>query len=65
GFDDTPQSELLFPSLSTIRQHAYEMGKEAAQLLIKAIQKQPIDQPVIQMPVSFIERETTRKVDSQ
>ncbi|MGO4076316.1 LacI family transcriptional regulator, partial [Staphylococcus aureus] len=44
---------------------AYEMGKEAAQLLIKAIQKQPIDQPVIQMPVSFIERETTRKVDSQ
>ncbi|KMK69600.1 LacI family transcriptional regulator [Bacillus safensis] len=65
GFDDIPQSELLFPSLSTIRQPAYEMGKEAAQLLIKAIQKQPIDQPVIQMPVSFIERETTRKVDSQ
>ncbi|WP_353854383.1 LacI family DNA-binding transcriptional regulator [Bacillus sp. Bos-x628] len=65
GFDDIPQSELLFPSLSTIRQPAYEMGKEAAKLLIKAIQKQPIHQPVIQMPVSFIERETTRKVDSQ
>ncbi|MGG1698588.1 LacI family DNA-binding transcriptional regulator [Bacillus zhangzhouensis] len=65
GFDDIPQSELLFPSLSTIRQPAYDMGKEAAKLLIKSIQKQPIDQPVIQMPVSFIERETTRKVDSQ
>ncbi|MCC9088314.1 MULTISPECIES: LacI family DNA-binding transcriptional regulator [Bacillus] len=65
GFDDIPQSELLFPSLSTIRQPAYDMGKEAAKLLIKFIQKQPIDQPVIQMPVSFIERETTRKVDSQ
>ncbi|WP_458109889.1 LacI family DNA-binding transcriptional regulator [Bacillus zhangzhouensis] len=65
GFDDIPQSELLFPSLSTIRQPAYDMGKEAAKLLIKSIQKQPIDQSVIQMPVSFIERETTRKVDSQ
>ncbi|MDR4225715.1 LacI family transcriptional regulator, partial [Heyndrickxia coagulans DSM 1 = ATCC 7050] len=65
GFDDIPQSELLFPSLSTIRQPAYDMGKEAAKLIIKAIQKQPIDQAVIQMPVSFIERETTRKVDSQ
>ncbi|MGX9290350.1 LacI family DNA-binding transcriptional regulator [Bacillus sp. A015] len=65
GFDDIPQSELLFPSLSTIRQPAYDMGKKAAKLLIKSIQKQPIDQPVIQMPVSFIERETTRKVDSQ
>lgn len=65
GFDDIPQSELLFPSLSTIRQPAYDMGREAAKLLIKAIQKQPIHQPVIQMPVSFIERETTRKVDSQ
>ncbi|WP_326848147.1 substrate-binding domain-containing protein, partial [Bacillus pumilus] len=32
GFDDIPQSELLFPSLSTIRQPADEMGKEAAKL---------------------------------
>ncbi|OLP66727.1 Catabolite control protein A [Bacillus pumilus] len=65
GFDDIPQSELLFPPLSTIRQPAYDMGQEAAKLIIKAIQKQPIHQPVIQMPVSFIERETTRKVESQ
>ncbi|MFS0654141.1 LacI family DNA-binding transcriptional regulator [Bacillus sp. 179-C3.3 HS] len=64
GFDDIPQSELLFPPLSTIRQPAYDMGREAAKLIIKSIQKQPIDQPIIQMPVSFIERETTRKVDS-
>ncbi|MGE6630291.1 LacI family DNA-binding transcriptional regulator [Bacillus sp. NPDC077027] len=64
GFDDIPQSELLYPSLSTIRQPAYEMGKEAAKLLINLIQNQPVENTVIQMPVSFIERETTRKVDS-
>jgi LacI family transcriptional regulator len=62
GFDDIPQSSLLFPSLSTIRQPAYEMGKESAQLLIKHINKERVHQQHIQMPVTFIERNTTRKV---
>lgn len=64
GFDDIPQSSLLFPSLSTIRQPAYEMGKEAAQLLVKIINKEKFEQQHIQMPVSFIDRNTTRKVDT-
>ncbi len=63
GFDDIPLSSLSYPSLSTIRQPAYEMGKEAAKLLIRMIKKeQEIDQ-MIQLPVSLIERNTTRKVD--
>ncbi|WP_078411697.1 LacI family DNA-binding transcriptional regulator [Priestia abyssalis] len=65
GFDDIPQSGLLFPSLSTIRQPAYEMGKEAAKLLINLIQKKPVNERNIQLPVTFIERETTRKVDDK
>ncbi|MFY4775816.1 LacI family DNA-binding transcriptional regulator [Metabacillus sp. RGM 3146] len=61
GFDDIPLSSLLFPPLSTIRQPAYDMGKEAAKLLIKLIQNEPVSQKNIQMPVTFIERQTTRK----
>ncbi|MBT2770898.1 LacI family DNA-binding transcriptional regulator [Halomonas sp. ISL-60] len=64
GFDDIPMSSLLSPALSTIRQPAYEMGREAAGLLIKLVEQAPIENKHIQLPVSFIERGTTRKVNS-
>ncbi|KKB39572.1 Ribose operon repressor [Bacillus thermotolerans] len=62
GFDDMPLSRLVFPALSTIRQPAYEMGSKAAQLLLKLIRKEPVTEKHIQLPVTFIERDTTRKV---
>ncbi|MGF7048093.1 LacI family transcriptional regulator [Paenibacillus sp. DS2015] len=61
GFDDIPLSSLLSPSLSTIRQPAYDMGREAAGLLIKLIEQDKVDEKIIQLPVSFVERETTRR----
>lgn len=57
-------SSLLSPALSTIRQPAYEMGREAAGLLIKLVEQAHIENKHIQLPVSFIERGTTRKVNS-
>lgn len=60
GFDDIPLSSMLSPSLSTIRQPAYDMGREAAGLLIKLIEHDKVDDTIIQLPVSFVERETTR-----
>ncbi|MGN9866827.1 LacI family DNA-binding transcriptional regulator [Bacillus swezeyi] len=63
GFDDIPQSELLFPPLSTIRQPAYQMGIEAAKLLLRLMKHEYIEQSAVQMPVAFIERQTTRKAD--
>ncbi|MNO44861.1 Ribose operon repressor [compost metagenome] len=60
GFDDIPLSSLLSPSLSTIRQPAHDMGREAAGLLIKLIEHDKIEDKTIQLPVSFVERETTR-----
>ncbi|MFS0868469.1 LacI family DNA-binding transcriptional regulator [Paenibacillus xylanilyticus] len=64
GFDDIPMSSLLSPGLSTIRQPAYEMGREAAGLLIGLVEQAPIENKNIQLPVGFIERGTTRKVSS-
>lgn len=63
GFDDIPLSRLLTPSLSTIHQPAYEMGREAAGLLIQLIEGSQVEQKIIQYSVQFIERQTTRKVD--
>lgn len=62
GFDDIPMSGLLSPALSTIRQPAYEMGREAAGLLIQLVEQNKMENKNIQLPVSFIERGTTRKV---
>jgi LacI family transcriptional regulator len=36
------------------------MGREAAGLLIKLIEHDKIEDTTIQLPVSFVERETTR-----
>ncbi|UNK19141.1 LacI family transcriptional regulator [Paenibacillus sp. N3/727] len=63
GFDDIPLSKLLAPSLSTIHQPAYEMGREAADLLIQLIEGHHVERNSIQYSVKFIERQTTRKVD--
>lgn len=61
GFDDIPLSSLLSPSLSTIRQPAHDMGRVAAGLLIKLIEQDKVEDKIIQLPVSFVERETTRR----
>lgn len=64
GFDDILLSRLLAPPLSTIHQPAYEMGREAARLLIGLIEGQHIEKSSIEFSVEFIERQTTRKVES-
>ncbi|MGM9923722.1 MAG: LacI family DNA-binding transcriptional regulator [Bacillus sp. (in: firmicutes)] len=65
GFDDIPLSRFMFPALSTIRQPAYDMGKAAAQLLIGLIRKKQVGQQSVRLPVAFIERDTTRKVEEE
>ncbi len=64
GYDDIPLSRLLFPPLSTIRQPAYDMGREAAKLLIQLLDGEISEHKNIQLPVRFIERQTTRKVEN-
>lgn len=61
GYDDIAFTALLHPPLSTIRQPAYEMGKQAAELLIKRINQEVIEETHRKLPVTFVERLTTRK----
>ncbi|MED1489658.1 LacI family DNA-binding transcriptional regulator [Bacillus smithii] len=64
GYDDVPISELVFPPLTTIHQPAYNMGEEAAKLLLAILRKEKCMDTQIKLPVKLIERETTRKVES-
>ncbi len=60
GFDDVPLARAFDPPLTTVRQPIFEIGKEAARLLIRQIE-QP-DAPPLQtvFPTELIVRRSTR-----
>jgi LacI family sucrose operon transcriptional repressor len=58
GYDGIPFGELTVPPLTTIRQPVSQMGRLAMDLLIKQINKLPVDTKNI-LPVTLIERQTT------
>ncbi len=39
GFDDMPLASYFDPALTTMRQDTFEMGRQAARLLIQAVEK--------------------------
>jgi len=63
GFSNEPISTVINPSLTTINQPGFEMGKIATDLLLKHIKKEkglPQSQTII-MDSNLIERESTKK----
>ncbi len=63
GFSNLQTAEFLNPSLSTITQPAYEMGKEAATMLFKALDKklfQLKDEDIV-LQSKLIPRDSTKK----
>jgi len=64
GFDDSPLSKYLYPSLTTIRQPVYEMGLNAAKLLIEKLEgknESKVKRRVI-LPTNLIIRDSVRKI---
>lgn len=62
GFSHLQIAALLNPSLTTINQPAYEMGKAAATVLFKALEKKKFElkNEQIMIPSVLVERESTR-----
>ncbi|RME81057.1 MAG: LacI family transcriptional regulator [Caldilineae bacterium] len=59
-FDDIPAFSLLQPSISAIRQPAYEIGWKAAELLIRAIEaEEPLPPTQIVLPAELVIRESS------
>ena len=62
GFSNEPFSEVVTPSISTIKQPAIEMGMKAAELLINEIESDTeTHYQTITMPTELIIRESTKK----
>ncbi|GEM01087.1 LacI family transcriptional regulator [Halolactibacillus halophilus] len=60
GFDGIPLGEMLIPSLTTISQSIYKMGTLACRLLIKQIEKKPLEELHFVLETELKIRETTR-----
>lgn len=59
GFTNDPTSRIISPSLSTIAEPAYEIGRKSCEVLIKHIQKQSYPKQEISLPTELIVREST------
>jgi LacI family transcriptional regulator len=59
GFDDVPLSDLIDPPLTTIRLPAYGLGLGAAEMLIKLIGKEEIEQPSVILETELIVRKSS------
>jgi len=59
GFDNTYISNVCIPSITTIAQNIYEMGRIAAQILIKRISEKEDFKKQVIVDVNLVKRETT------
>lgn len=61
GYDDIEMASIISPRLTTVAQPFYDMGKTAAELIIKRIKEDTSSTPqVILLPTKLIIRESTR-----
>ena len=60
GFDNIELAQMITPRLTTISQNKEQIAQTAVSLLMKLIQKQPIEATHIEIDVNLIERETTQ-----
>ena len=59
GFDDTVESKIITPSLTTIHIHSHVMGDSAAYLLISRIKEPDLNFRTIHAQTSLVYREST------
>ncbi|MBN2444425.1 MAG: substrate-binding domain-containing protein [Spirochaetales bacterium] len=63
GFDDIIQVQFTNPSISTVHLSFYEMGKQAAELLISLLKGEQVP-AVLRIPATFVKRQSCGCPDS-
>ena len=58
GFDDNPESATLSPPLTTVRVFTHELGRQAAELLLKFIARPEIVPGSVTLPTQLVRRES-------
>lgn len=64
GFDDIPQAAHVHPALTTVRQPLEEMGRSAANLLLKYIAEPAAEVERIELPTALIIRESCQALQT-
>lgn len=59
GFDDIPLSTIVSPSLTTVRQPLFDMGRMATTMLLRQIAGEPLDSKRVELTTTLITREST------
>lgn len=59
GFDDSDQTRIVTPALTTVRQPLQEMGRMAVSLLLRLIQKQRVEAMRVELATRLVVREST------
>jgi LacI family transcriptional regulator len=62
GFDDIPQSSMIRPSLTTVRQPLEQMGRLATQILFDLINNSNQKHHRIELPSELVIRDSTSKI---
>lgn len=61
GFDDIALSAIYYPKLTTVSKPLYDMGSVAMRLIIKILNKLPIDEKNYMLPYTIVERDSCKK----
>ncbi len=59
GIDDMPLASYFDPPLTTMRQDLFNMGRTAAQLLVRAVEQPPEKHQQLRLPAELIIRQST------
>jgi LacI family transcriptional regulator len=59
GFDDLEKTQIVTPSLTTVRQPLAEMGRMAVSLLTRLLERQPIEAMRVELATKLVVREST------
>jgi DNA-binding LacI/PurR family transcriptional regulator len=65
GFDDSPAAEYAHPSLTTVHQPIYEIGRRLVNMLIRLIEGEPPDKTQVMLPTMLVVRASSGGVREQ
>src|SRR5947209_15684721 len=58
GFDDIPLTGIVSPSLTSVHQPLFDMGRVATTMLLRLIAGEPLDSPRVELATTLITRES-------
>ena len=62
GFDNIPMAEHAHPTLTTVHQPIYQIGRRVCELLIRMIRNEPIEETQVILQPSLVVRRSTGPV---